>query len=179
MLDRRSRFEAQVLPYLDAAYRFARWLARSGDGADDVAQEALLRAYRSFDDLRSADAKAWLMQIVRNCHLTACQRQRQVMVPIADMDEAGDGIALISMAAGPEATAIQDGERLLLEQLIDAMPAEFREVLVLREIEELSYREIATVIGAPLGTVMSRLARGRAALRKQWLRRIGERRAMP
>ena len=179
MLDRRSRFEAQVLPYLDAAYRFARWLDRSGDGAEDVAQEALLRAYRSFDDLRSADAKAWLMQIVRNCHLTACQRRRQVMVPIADTDEPGDGMTLTSTAAGPEATAIQDGERLLLEQLIDAMPAEFREVLILREIEELSYREIATVIGAPVGTVMSRLARARAALRQRWRTHMGERSAMP
>ena len=92
MNDRRGRFEAQVLPYLDAAYRYARWLARSANDADDVVQEATLRAYRSFDDLRGADGKAWLLTIVRNCHLTARkQQQRRNQVPLPQDDEEQGG----------------------------------------------------------------------------------------
>jgi RNA polymerase sigma factor (sigma-70 family) len=181
MDDRRRRFEAQVLPHLDAAYRFARWLAHSPQGADDLVQDAVLRAYRGFDALRSEDAKAWLMTIVRHCHFTACeQAKRQILVPLPEEHDALDGHALVATELGPESASILHDEERALVALIAALPDDYREVLLLREIEGLEYRQIATVINVPLGTVMSRLARARAALRKQWLRQVdGEKRAVP
>src|SRR5476651_489099 len=107
MDDRRRRFEAQVLPHLDAAYRFARWLARSSEGADDVVQEAILRAYRGFDGLRGSDAKAWLLTIVRNCHFTSAkQQQRRAFVPLPEENDATDGHVMISSDANPESETI-------------------------------------------------------------------------
>ena len=169
MNDRRGRFEAQVLPYLEAAYRYARWLARSANDADDVVQEATLRAYRSFDDLRGADGKAWLLTIVRNCHLTARkqqQRRNQVPLPQDDEDQGGE---MVAEMPDPEAIAIRQDQQRMLRRLMSALPDEQREVLVLREIEDMDYREIAAVTSLPIGTVMSRLARARAALRMRWL----------
>jgi RNA polymerase sigma factor (sigma-70 family) len=169
MDERRDRFEAQVLPHLDAAYRFARWLARSGSDADDVTQEAILRAYRAFDSLRGSDAKAWLLTIVRNCHATAAkQRQRRGFVPLPDED-GGEGEALVSAAPGPESLSMRRDEARQLERLLTDLPEEHREVLVLREIEEMDYREIAEIANIPVGTVMSRLSRARAALRTRFL----------
>ena len=163
--DRRGRFEAQVLLHLDAAYRYARWLARSATDADDVLQEATLRAYRSFEDLRGADGKAWLLSIVRNCHLTALkQRQRRNLVPLPEEHDEG-GAELVASTPGPEAAALQRDERRTLQRLLSTLPEEHREILVLREIEDMGYREIATVTSLPIGTVMSRLARARASLR--------------
>src|SRR6201999_1005306 len=108
---KRARFEAQVLPHLDAAYRYARWLARSPSDADDVLQEATLRAYRSFEDLRGADAKAWLLTIVRNCHLTALkQRQRRNLVPLPDEEDEPGG-QLVAKTPDPEVEAIQRDEQ--------------------------------------------------------------------
>jgi RNA polymerase sigma factor (sigma-70 family) len=170
MDDRRRRFEAQVLPHLDAAFRFARWLARSPTDAEDVVQEAMLRAYRGFDALRGSDVKAWLLTIVRNCHLTALrqQRQRGVLVPLPEEYDAGAAPALVASGLEPEGESIHRDEQLTLERLIAALPENHREVLVLREIEELSYREIAEATQLPIGTVMSRLARARLALRNRW-----------
>jgi RNA polymerase sigma-70 factor (ECF subfamily) len=171
MNDRRRRFETQVMPQLDAAYRFARWLARSPQDADDLVQDAILRAYRGFDALRGSDVKVWLLTIVRNCYLTALkQEQRRGLVPLPEEHDAQDGHALISPTPGPESVSIRDDEQRTLESLIAALPEDHREVLMLREIEDMDYREIAAVINVPLGTVMSRLARARAALKKQWLR---------
>src|SRR5271169_37338 len=103
MADKRRRFEAQVLPHLDAAYRFARWLARSPDDADDVVQEAIVRAYRGFDALRGSDVKAWLLAIVRNCHSTALrQQQRRAFVPLPEENDAQDGYAMTATTPGPE-----------------------------------------------------------------------------
>ena len=171
MDEKRRRFEAEVLPHLDAAYGFARWLAPAPGEADDVLQEAALRAFRAFDGLRvTEDVKAWLLTIVRNCHFTALkQRQRRAQVPLPEEHEAGDGEAMIDQTPTPEAVSIQLDEARTLDELMQALPAEYREVLILREIEDLSYREIAEVIGTPIGTVMSRLARARAALKGQWL----------
>ena len=174
MDDRRRRFEAQVLPHLDAAYRFARWLARSPADAEDIVQEAMLRAYRGFDALRGSDVKAWLLTIVRNCHSTALRQehQRGVLVPLPEEYETGAAPALVASGLGPEAESIRRDEQLTLERLIAALPEDYREVLVLREIEELSYREIAEATQVPIGTVMSRLARARLALKKQWSRQL-------
>jgi RNA polymerase sigma-70 factor (ECF subfamily) len=177
---KRARFEAQVLPHLDAAYRYARWLARSASDADDIVQEATLRAFRGFDDLRGADAKAWLLIIVRNCHLTALRkRQKQQLVPLPEEHDQ-DSSAMIAGTPGPEAVAMRRDDQRLLQRLLSALPEDHREVLVLREIEDLDYREIATVTSLPIGTVMSRLARARAALRARWRLEIeGEARGMP
>jgi RNA polymerase sigma factor (sigma-70 family) len=181
MDDRRRRFEAQVLPHLDAAYRFARWLARSRDDADDVVQEAILRAYRGFDTLRGSDVKAWLLTIVRNCHWTALkQQQRRAQVPLPEEHDTQDGHALIASAPDPESATIRRDQEHTLERLIAGLPDDYREVLILREIEDMRYREIAAVTNLPMGTVMSRLARARSMLKEHYLRQAdGEPNAMP
>jgi RNA polymerase sigma factor (sigma-70 family) len=169
MDDRRHRFEAQVLPHLDAAYRFARWLSRSPSDADDVVQEAILRAFRGFDALRGSDVRAWLLTIVKNCHLTAVkQQQRRAVVPLPEENDPQDAQAMTATTPDPESTSIRRDEERTLARLMSALPEEQREVLVLREIEEMDYREIAAVTNVPIGTVMSRLARARAALKARW-----------
>src|SRR5579864_7673053 len=170
MSDRRARFEAQALPHLDAAYNLARWLARPPLDADDIVQDAMLRAYQALDSFRGDNLKPWLLTIVRNCFLTAAgnaRRTRNVQIVEDDQSEADDP-AWISDAPDPEAAAISAEERRRLDQVIALLPREFREVLVLREMEDLSYREIAQITGAPIGTVMSRLARARGMLKEKW-----------
>ena len=180
MDDKRGRFEAEVLPHLNAAYRFARWLAHSPGDADDLVQEAILRAFRGFDALRGSDVKAWLLAIVRNCHSTALkQQQRRGFVPLPEEHDARDGHAMIATTPDPESVSIHRDDARTLERLMSALPQEHREVLVLREIEDMDYREIATVTNIPIGTVMSRLARARAALKARWLKEAeGERRGV-
>lgn len=164
MDDRRQRFEAQALPHLDAAYNLARWLARSPVDADDIVQEAMLRAWRAFDGVRGADIKPWLLTIVRNCWRTAgADTRRRAHAPLPEDDN-----LLVSADADPEQTAVAASERRKLTEAVALLPDEFRETLVLREIEDMSYREIAEVTGVPIGTVMSRLARARSLLRDRW-----------
>jgi len=179
MDDKRARFEAQVLPHLDGAYRFARWLSYSPGDADDVVQEAILRAFRGFDALRGSDVKAWLFTIVRNCHLTAVkQRQQRAFVPLPDENDAQDGHAMIAATEDPENASIVRDQKQLLDRLIASLPEEHRTVLM-REIEEMDYAQIAATLNVPIGTVMSRLARSRAALKAKWLREVeGEPRAV-
>jgi RNA polymerase sigma-70 factor (ECF subfamily) len=165
MDDRRRRFEAQALPHLDAAYNLARWLSRSAADAEDIVQEAMLRAFKGFDGFRGDNAKAWLLTIVRNCWRNSrVVEMRHAHAPLPDDDH--DQPA--SDAPDPEWAAIRGGESRQLDAMIAALPAEFREALVLREMEEMSYREIAEVTAAPIGTVMSRLARARTMLREKW-----------
>lgn len=180
MDEKRARFEAQVLPHLDAAYRFARWLSHAPGDADDIVQEAVLRAFRGFDGLRGSDVKAWLMAIVRNCHSTALkQQQRRAFVPLPEENDVRDGYAMTATAPNPEDASICRDEQRTLERLIAALPEEHRTVLLLREIEEMDYRQIAQVTNVPIGTVMSRLARSRAALKARWLQEAeGEPRAV-
>jgi RNA polymerase sigma factor (sigma-70 family) len=170
MSDRRARFEAQALPHLDAAYNLARWLARPPLDADDIVQDAMLRAFRAFDSFRGDNPKPWLLSIVRNCFLTAAGNARRTRnVPIVDDDQAGaDDPAWIADTPDPESAAASAGERRRLDEVLALLPSEFREVLVLREMEDLSYREIAQITGAPIGTVMSRLARARGMLKEKW-----------
>jgi RNA polymerase sigma-70 factor (ECF subfamily) len=166
---RRQRFEAQALPHLDAAYNLARWLARSPADAEDIVQEAMLRAYRAFDGFRGGDARPWLLAIVRNCWRSAgASAKRRNHTPLPDEG----GVALRSEEPDPEAQAVQASEGRKLDALIALLPNEFREVLVLREMEDMSYREIAEITRVPIGTVMSRLARGRAMLRERWLAEV-------
>ncbi|MDR3418440.1 MAG: sigma-70 family RNA polymerase sigma factor [Nevskia sp.] len=167
-----QRFEAAVGPHLDAAYNLARWLTRTPHDADDVVQEAYLRAFRFFGGFRGGDARAWLLAIVRNTFYTWLEQHRRNGQGV-EYDEAT--IGLHTVEAGEEALHGTDPEKLLLraadqglvEAALSKLPVDYREILVLRELEELSYKEIAEIVGVPLGTVMSRLSRARAQLRVQ------------
>src|SRR5512142_2768668 len=156
-----ERFERIVVPYLDDAYTLARYLLRDEHDAQDAVQDAVLRALRYFESYREGDARAWLLAIVRNCCLTWHRRQRitRASVPLADAD-----LVDIGAARETDARAISRSERAALERAVAALPVEFREVIVLREVQELSYKEISDVVGVPIGTVMSRLARARKRL---------------
>ncbi|HLY04334.1 MAG TPA: sigma-70 family RNA polymerase sigma factor [Rhizomicrobium sp.] len=170
MNDRRSRFDARVLPHLDAAYNLARWLARPPLDADDIVQEAMLRALKGFDSLRGDNVRAWLFSIVRNCFLDAVQKTRRRRIeplPSDDELEADDFVWAID-ESDPEAVMIRTGELRQLHEVVATLPREFQEVLLLREMEDLSYREIGRIAGVPIGTVMSRLARARSMLREKW-----------
>jgi RNA polymerase sigma-70 factor (ECF subfamily) len=154
---------------MDAAYNLARWLTGSAADADDVVQDAMLRAFQAFDGFRGGNAKAWLLTIVRNCwrnRIADVRRRGHLPLPL---DEERP---IASEAPDPEAEAVRASDRRRLDAVIAAMPVEFREVLILREMEDLSYREIAEAVRAPTGTVMSRLSRARALLRDQWLAEV-------
>jgi RNA polymerase sigma-70 factor (ECF subfamily) len=164
MEDKRRRFEALAMPHLDAAYNLARWLTKGGAEADDIVQDAMLRAYRSFEGFRGEAVKPWLMTIVRNCHRDALeQRKRHAAAPLEEEGET----SVAAEGPTPEGEVIQQGASRILDNAIATLPAEFREVVILRELEEMSYRDIAAATGTPIGTVMSRLARGRALLKAQ------------
>jgi RNA polymerase sigma-70 factor (ECF subfamily) len=158
--ERKQRFERVVLPHLDAAYNLARWITRNDHDAQDVAQEAVLRAFRFFEGLRG-EAKPWLLAIVRN----SCLSWLQVNRP-ADLAGFDDRVVetLVYEGDGPETQTMRALDRRMLNEAIAALPAQFREVLVLRELEDMSYKEIARVADVPIGTVMSRLARARRLL---------------
>ena len=165
MDERRRRFEAQALPHLDAAYNLARWLARSPTDAEDIVQDAMLRAFRAFDGFRGGDAKPWLLAIVRNCWRNmGADTKRRGHTPLPE----GDSAALVA-DDDPEMRAMETSEGRRLDAVIALLSEEFREVLILREMEDMSYQEIADVTGVPIGTVMSRLARARAMLREKWM----------
>ncbi|TMA79836.1 MAG: sigma-70 family RNA polymerase sigma factor [Deltaproteobacteria bacterium] len=166
--DRLTRFETALLPHLDAAYDLARWLTRNDRDADDVVQEAYLRALRFIDGLRGDDGRAWLLTIVRRTCYTWLARQRDArQTALVAVDDQPD-----DASPNPEALLIQHADRTLVRSAIQALPLEFREVLVLRELENLSYKEIAAVVDVPLGTVMSRLARARERLHRDLVRRV-------
>ena len=166
----RSRFEGVVLPHLDAAYALARWLTRNDADAADVVQEAVLRAVRYFDTYREGDAKSWILRIVRRTCYSWLERNRPAeVVPLDDEEVLDDGIAGAPVAAGNTEVLLQNRSDLRrLDLLIETLSAPLREVIVLRELHELGYREIAEITGVPIGTVMSRLHRARSALRRAW-----------
>jgi len=158
-----DRFEQTILPLLDDAYTLARHLLRDEHDAQDAVQEAYLRAWRHFGGFRGGDARAWLLTIVRHC-CYASRRGRQGAEQVAYDDEQ-HAIDVGSRFAA-DARAIGASERENLESALEHLPAEFREAIVLRELEGLSYKDIARVTGVPVGTVMSRLARARERLRR-------------
>jgi RNA polymerase sigma-70 factor, ECF subfamily len=166
---RRGRFETVVLPHLDAAYALARWLTRNDADAADVVQEACLRAFRYFDSYREGDAKSWILKIVRRACYDWIERNRPAeMVPLeTDADPEG---AVNSAPAALDANGLLESRSDLrhLDRLIEALAPPLREAIVLRELHELDYRQIAEVTGVPIGTVMSRLHRARATLRRGW-----------
>ena len=157
------RFEQLVLPHMDAAYNLARWLTRNDHDAQDVVQEAYLRAFRFWEGYHGGDARAWLLAIVRNTCFTWMQQNRAPGA-MTTFDE--EVHSEESDAATPETLLLQSADQALVRQALEELPAHFREVLVLRELEGLSYKEIADVAGIPLGTVMSSLARARKRLRE-------------
>ena len=154
-----ERFERVVLPHLDDAYTLARYLLRDEHDAQDVVQDAVLRALRYFDTYRDGDARAWLLAIVRNRCFTWRERRRDDEMTTSFDDEASSPFVRDPREA--DAVAIASSERQRVERALDMLPLEYREVIVLREIEDLSYREISDVVGVPIGTVMSRLSRAR------------------
>jgi RNA polymerase sigma-70 factor, ECF subfamily len=166
---RRSRFESVVLPHLDAAYALARWLTRNDADAADVVQEAMLRAFRYFDSYREGDAKSWVLKIVRRTCYSWLERNRPAdIVPLEAERELDEEVGAPAAAGDTEALLQSRSDLRRLDALIEALPAPLREVVVLRELNELGYREIAEVTGVPIGTVMSRLHRARSALRRAW-----------
>jgi RNA polymerase sigma-70 factor, ECF subfamily len=159
--DKLASFEEAVLPHLNAAYNLARWLTRSDTDAEDVVQEACLRAFKFFGGFHGVDGRSWLLTIVRNTCYTWMQHNRSPELSGFPDDEPPE---IESVDLNPEALLLQKADTLMVMRALEELPVEFREVLVLRELEEMSYREIAGITDLPLGTVMSRLARGRKRL---------------
>ena len=163
-----ARFEQSVLPHLDAAYNLARWITRNDHDAEDVVQEAFMRAIRYFDRLKGANARPWLLGIVRNTCYTWLRKNRPAeMVAIDDFDmlpleEGPHG----GHADNPEVIVLQSANRKLVHLALEELPVAFREVIVMREIEDMSYKDIAAIADIPMGTVMSRLSRGRELLKR-------------
>ena len=149
-------FRQAILPHVDGAYNLARYLTRDPVLSEDVVQDALLRAFRAFDGWRGGSARAWLFAIVRNCCRTALSGRSGVVSLVVDEGE--------DPAPSPEDDAIARDDATRVRTAIEAIPEPFREAVVLRDLEELSYAEIAEVVGVPVGTVMSRLSRGRTIL---------------
>jgi RNA polymerase sigma-70 factor, ECF subfamily len=156
-------FEQAVLPHLDAAYNLARWLTRNEQDAQDSVQEAFLRAFRFFPGFRGGDARAWLLKIVRNTCYTWLRANR----PLQDATEFDENLVPADYhAPNPEELVLQNDSSTLVRKALENLPTSFREVLILREIEGMSYREIADISGMPVGTVMSSLSRAREGLRQ-------------
>ena len=166
---RADRFKQLALPHLDEIYTLARYLLRNASDADDAVQECYLRGFRHFDSYRGPAIKPWLMAILRNvCHAAYSDNAR--LVYGADsLDESVPDPIWRETVETPEQAMSREQQSKMIRRMIGELPAEFREVIVLREINDLAYRDIAVVIEAPIGTVMSRLARARAMLRAAWL----------
>jgi RNA polymerase sigma-70 factor (ECF subfamily) len=159
-LPEHTRFEELVLPHLDSGYNLARWLTRNVNDAEDVVQDACVRALKYVGTLRDGDARAWFLTIVRHAFYDWCKRNRPAEI-VKDDGTAID-MAVADSAMDPERVAQCNSESRLLADMMAELPLAYREVLILRELEELSYKEIARIADIPVGTVMSRLARARA-----------------
>lgn len=168
--DKQKTFDAVVMPHLDAAFNLARWLARNDADAQDIAQEALLRAFKFFNGFHGDDGKSWLLAIVRNTFYTWLQKQhgRRSEEPF-DENIHGDDPALVDTLPNnnPEVLLMQRASKRIIDSALERLPVECREIIVLRELEDLSYKEIADIVAIPIGTVMSRLSRARKLLRDQ------------
>lgn len=165
MLDKLSKFEEVTLPHITAAYNLARWIMRNDHDAQDVVQEAYLRALKFFGGFHGGDGRPWLLRIVRNTCYTWLRQNRSAELA-TDVPE-DEMIALESGDPDPEMQMLKKGNAELLQQALEGLPVEFREVIVMRELEGLSYKEIADIADIPIGTVMSRLARARARLQQR------------
>jgi RNA polymerase sigma-70 factor (ECF subfamily) len=164
-------FEAAVLPHLDAAFNLARWLTRNDHDAEDLVQESYLRAYKFFGGFHGGDARAWLLAVVRNvCYTWLKKKQDRGATTSFDEEvHSGEGETY-----NPEKLVLQHADRQLLREVLEELPVEYREVIVLRELEGCSYKNIAVIADIPLGTVMSRLTRARKRLEEHLVRRMGK-----
>jgi RNA polymerase sigma-70 factor (ECF subfamily) len=158
--EQRLSFEETVLPHLDAAYNLARWLTRNNQDAEDAVQEAYLRAFRFFDGFRGGDGRAWLLAVVRNtCFTWLKERGRKQTIEFDEHIHGGEAIE-----PTPEITLLRKATLGSVQDCMELLPLEYREAFVLRELEDMSYKEISDVAGVPIGTVMSRLSRARKRL---------------
>jgi RNA polymerase sigma-70 factor (ECF subfamily) len=163
-------FEQTVLPHLDAAYNLARWLCGNDQDAQDVAQEALLRAFKFFGSFRGDSARAWLLTIVRNAFYTWLRKNRPP-APTIELDE--EALDLEDASVNADVLNARLGNVEAVRRALEDLPVEFREIIVLREMEGFSYKEISELAEVPIGTVMSRLARARKQLQKQLAKEFG------
>ena len=164
---RRQRFERLALPHLDAAYNLARWLCKDPATAEDLVQDSYLRAWRYFDAFRGDDMRVWLLAILRNRFFTSMGRAAGERITYTDELPEADPI-WTEPSPNPEAVLMADADAARVNRLVAVLPPEQKEVLLLREVEDLSYADIARITEVPVGTVMSRLARAREALRRHW-----------
>jgi RNA polymerase sigma-70 factor (ECF subfamily) len=155
-----TAFDAAVLPHLNAAYNLARWLTRDDQDAQDVVQDACLRAFKYWKSFSGRDCRSWLLAIVRNTYYSWLRERsaQPVLTEDGEIDDVDDAVP------NPENVLLQNADRQLLKAALEDLPAEFREAIVLREMEGLSYKEIADIASVPIGTIMSRLARARKRL---------------
>jgi RNA polymerase sigma-70 factor (ECF subfamily) len=160
-------FEEVVLPHLDAAYNLARWLVRKPQDAEDIVQEAYLRAFKFFAGYQGGDARSWVLTIVRNTSYSFLEKNRPAELAEEFDEEVHQSVV---EQPGAEAALLQSADSRMLREALDELPVNFREVIVLRELEGLAYKEIAEVKGVPIGTVMSSLARARTQLRERLIR---------
>jgi RNA polymerase sigma-70 factor (ECF subfamily) len=170
---RAQRFRDATLPHLDAVYTFARYLLRNPSDAEDAVQECYLRALRHFDTLRSSDVKPWLFAILRNvCRVEYGRRSRVLLYDVNAEPDKPESLTPMwqEEQSTPETEMVRKLDSETIQGMVAALPDAFREVIVLREIDDLSYREIAEIVSVPVGTVMSRLARARAMLRAAWVK---------
>jgi RNA polymerase sigma factor (sigma-70 family) len=166
-----ARFEQIILPHLDAAYNLARWLTRNEQDAQDMVQEAYLRAFKFFDAFHGVDGRAWLLTIVRNtCYTWLHQNRAHGITTVFDEETH----SVDSDTSNPATLVLRSADHQLLRQALDELPVEFREVVVLRDLEGFSYKEIADIANIPAGTVMSRLARARERLKVLLCSRLKE-----
>jgi RNA polymerase sigma-70 factor (ECF subfamily) len=163
-------FELTVLPHLDAAYNLARWLCGNDQDAQDVAQEALLRAFKFFGHFRGGNARAWLLTIVRNAFYTWLRKNRPP-APTIELDE--EALDVEDASVNADVLNARLGNVEAVRRALEDLPVEFREIIILREMEGFSYKEISELAEVPIGTVMSRLARARKQLQKQLAREFG------
>jgi len=167
--DKQARFEETIMPHLDAAYNLARWLTRNEHDAEDVAQDAVLRAFKFFDGFRGGNSRAWLLSIVRNTAYTWLQKNRKHEIATVFSEEKHD---VEDLASNPEVLLLKTADHQEIMRAVEQLPVEFREVIILRELEGMSYKEIAKLSYVLLGTVMSRLARARKQLQQSLGQRL-------
>jgi len=161
--DKQARFEETIMPHLDAGYNLARWLTRNEHDAQDVAQDAFLRAFKFFGGFHGGNSRSWLLSIVRNTAYTWLQKNRKPELATVFDEETHD---IEDTSSSPEALLIKNSDHQEVMRAMEQLPVEFREVMVLRELEGMSYKEIAEMAEVPIGTVMSRLARARKQLQQ-------------
>ncbi len=167
--DERARFEETIMPHLDAAYNLARWLTRNEHDAQDVVQDAFLRAFKYFGGFHGGNSRSWLLSIVRNTAYTWLQKNRKQELATVFDEEIHD---IEDTAANPEVLLLNNSDQQEIMRAVEQLPVEFREVMILRELEGMSYKEIAEMADVPIGTVMSRLARARKQLQQSLGQRL-------